>query len=92
MSLGLVAASKLAYTMNYISISTLYRVEVLLRDFGLPTKIKGISHEQLLFHMQFDKKRRKGKLRFVLPIGLGSVRVIDTVDETLLKSVMDTYV
>ncbi len=43
-SLGLVAASKLAYTMNYISISTLYRVEVLLRDFGLPTKIKGISH------------------------------------------------
>jgi 3-dehydroquinate synthetase len=49
---------------------------LLLRKFGLPTGFSEVPVEQLVEAMQLDKKTEHGKLNFILPTRIGSVRTV----------------
>lgn len=72
-SIGLVAASYLAKTKGLMTSEEVSRVEQLLTNFGLPTKIarKGLDPQILLQHMQTDKKNQGGRKILILPKGIG---------------------
>jgi 3-dehydroquinate synthetase len=71
-SLGLRAAGLLALQTGRFSESEHLRVLTLLALFGLPLQTD-VDSEAILEAMRHDKKRRNGRLRFVLPRAIGDV-------------------
>lgn len=55
-----------------------------LRDFSLNT-------HRILFSMARDKKKKDGQLRFVLPVGIGEVKVVgqEKIPQSLIAKVID---
>lgn len=76
-SLGIVAANRLAVDRGLISEADAQRIERLLRELELPIRRPGLDVEKAWWIMQHDKKAVGGKVRFVLPTGLGSADLFD---------------
>lgn len=81
-AIGLAAASYLAQAIGLADPATLARVERLLTRLGLPTRVPddpALTVDRLVAGMGSDKKRRDGRLRFVLPRAIGDVTVVEDV-------------
>ena len=82
-SLGMVAAARLAASLGRIAEPVVTRQLELLKQLGLPVvtdTLHGISDDTLLAIMARDKKALHGQLRFVLPDRIGQVELIEGVD------------
>jgi 3-dehydroquinate synthase len=84
-SIGLVAACRLAHQRGLLPGELLDRTRRLLRGCGLPVRPPDVADAALRARLKLDKKRRGATLRFVLPRALGQVVVVDDVtdDEAL---------
>ncbi len=80
-SLGLVAALRLAVARGIASAELLHRTRRLLRACGLPTTPPAADPEALRARLRLDKKRTAGRLRFILPRAPGDCVVVDDVTE-----------
>jgi 3-dehydroquinate synthetase len=87
----MICASRLAERLGMISNDVTERQIDLLRALNLPTAPNPWPTDDLLAIMRRDKKNRGGRLRFVLPKRLGEVVVIDQVDETLVREVLQSF-
>ncbi len=64
-------------------------IRTLIADYGLPTDIpEGMDPERLCAHMMIDKKAEAGRVTFVLPERIGSVRIMKDVDISAIKRVL----
>ena len=73
-SIGLIAACALSVQMGYMTEEEKDRVRDLLVRAGLPVGIPGyIDREKLVQKLYTDKKVRNGRLRFVIPKGIGGI-------------------
>jgi 3-dehydroquinate synthase len=72
---GMVAESHLAARLGWVDNAFLVRLVSLLERFGLPTRFAGLDLDRLEQAMSYDKKNQQGKIRFVLPRGLGRVEL-----------------
>ncbi|MFO7246127.1 MAG: 3-dehydroquinate synthase [Thermaerobacter sp.] len=73
-AVGLVAAARLAVRLGLTSAADALRIERLLERLNLPTRLPpGLAPQRVLEAAGADKKRRDGRLRWVLPAGLGRV-------------------
>ncbi len=73
-SIGLTAACALSVQMGYMTEEEKDRVRDLLVRAGLPVGIPGyIDREALVQKLYTDKKVRNGRLRFVIPKGIGEI-------------------
>ncbi|MGA2265953.1 MAG: 3-dehydroquinate synthase [Phycisphaerae bacterium] len=81
-SLGMVAACRLAAKRKMIKPAVLERLEGLLKLLGLPTRWPGLDAKALWPIMQHDKKVRGGKVRMVLPTALGQVDIFDDIQDS----------
>ena len=61
------------------------RVEALLAASGLELRPRPLDPGRLLRHMGADKKKREGRLRFVLSLGVGRTEVRAVEEETVLE-------
>ncbi len=84
-SLGMVAATRLAVDADRCPSEVLERLTTLLGRIGLPTSTDRLPPTpQLIDAMRLDKKVHSGKLRLVLPDRLGAVSVVsDVADEAI---------
>jgi len=64
------------------------RITQLVAAAGLPTHVRGLSADALLAAMATDKKVAEGKLRFVLPTGIGQAEICTGVPEGLIREVL----
>ncbi len=80
-SLGMVAACRLAVARDLIETASADRVEKLLTELGLPVRWPGFSAPALWNIMLHDKKARAGKVRMVLPVRLGEAASFDDITE-----------
>ena len=88
-SIGMVAAAKLAGLMDLLSARKLERLTALLQRAGLPLEIPpDLAPEELLASLYHDKKATGGGLTFVLPTGLGHVIIKNGVDPQLVRRVL----
>lgn len=85
---GLVMASELAVRMGMLERDVAARVETLVAAAGLPTRPPPVGAERLKSFMGLDKKIAGGRLRFVLPDGLGSCVLRADVPEEELDAVL----
>ena len=87
---GMMLAAKLANMRSDISLAQIDRIEALLNFFELPTNGPRAMHaEHYIQHMQRDKKVAQGKMRFVLPIGIGKAQLVNDVSNDELSQLLD---
>ena len=72
-SIGMVLASRISAARGMIAGDVTDRVENLLRNLGLPTRVPDIDFTAALHK---DKKRRDEEIRFVLLAGIGRAEVV----------------
>jgi len=92
-SLGMMAAAKLACSLNRIDQVVVDRQRKLLETLELPVStqtLSGIENENLLGIMSRDKKSIGGNLRFILPSTIGEVETVDNVRHEFVSSAINS--
>ncbi|MFL0739090.1 MAG: 3-dehydroquinate synthase [Prochlorococcus sp.] len=74
-AIGMVAIGELAVMRQSWSRDDANRQRALIAKAGLPTSWPKLDPEAVLKTLQGDKKVRDGKVRFVMPTGIGSVEI-----------------
>jgi len=88
-AMGIVASSHLSVQLGYCPEELLERIQAVLRSAGLPTRIPAdLAPDQLLLAMGSDKKKKAGKLHYVLLKNIGDVFVTDQVPEDAVLSTL----
>ncbi len=88
-AVGMVAEAWLAHRLGLLSETEAGEIEETIRSYGLPVGIpKEIEVSRMLSYMTLDKKARAGRLRIVLPEGIGRVRVQEITEEGLLEETL----
>jgi 3-dehydroquinate synthase len=85
---GMVAESLMAARLGWIDDTFVNRLDSLLERFGLPTRFAGLDLDRLERAMSHDKKNQQGKIRFVLPRGLGRVELTAAPDPDDVREVL----
>lgn len=89
-AVGLAAAVRLAVARSGAAQSFLDDTLAILSACGLDTTGPAVSPDALRRAMSLDKKRRAGKLTFVLPLAPGRVEIVDDVSEDEILSAAST--
>ena len=80
-SMGMICAARLAMRLNLVDEAFLHRQLALHQALGLPVEYPSEFEPQRIVElMRYDKKSEFGKLRFVLPAGLGQCRVVGGIE------------
>lgn len=89
-SIGMVCAGQLAVKMKLFSQENLDRLTSLLEHFRLPVSLAGleVDLETVLMAMSRDKKKKAGKLRFVLPTDIGQVVVREDIPLGIIQDIL----
>ncbi len=87
---GMVMAARLAHLRGDLVPAEVERIIRLLARFDLPTQPPAeMTLERFMFHMQKDKKNKKGTIRFVLPSSFGRCSLVDDVTEEQLSKLIN---
>ncbi len=87
-SIGTVAACRIAATRGLIDPDLLSRVRQVLERCRLPVTAPPCDEQNLLRSLHLDKKKKSGRLRYVLPAGIGTMAVVDDVSDAEILSAM----
>lgn len=87
-SLGIVAAARLAGRLDLADAATVGRQEEVLRRLGLPVAFSGPPPEAILQAITRDKKARDGRVPFVLAPRIGEFRLVFDIPPDLVASVL----
>jgi shikimate kinase/3-dehydroquinate synthase len=88
-SIGMVAATRLAARLGLCSPDLARHMESILDRLGLPVRHQGYPADAIWAAMASDKKRKAGRLRFVLPERPGKMVITDGVPRELVLEVLD---
>ena len=89
-AIGMLCASRLAESLEMIDADITQRQFQLLTKFGLPTDVPAdLNRQELVEAMQHDKKTEHGKLRFILPVAMGHVQIVDDIDSKLVQAALN---
>ena len=87
-SIGMVAACRVAARLGLCAPELAGRMEAILRKVELPVRHAGYEAEAIWAAMASDKKRKGGKLRFILPVRPGQMLITDQVPQSLVLEIM----
>ncbi len=92
-SIGMNMASAISADYQYISDEDYCEIEDTLISFGLPTVIpEKITTENLMKHVNHDKKKISGKNRFILLKGIGNAFISDNLENKYLKELSKNFI
>lgn len=88
-AMGMCAAADLAIKMGIFRRGEADRIRGLVRTYNLPDSVPdALNVSEMINAMEIDKKVTSGKLKFILPESIGTVRIEDNVDRELIKDVL----
>jgi shikimate kinase/3-dehydroquinate synthase len=87
-SIGTVAAARIAAALDRAGPDLALRVAALLEDWGLPVACPPYPVDAIWEGMAHDKKRRGGALRWILPEDIGRVAIVEDVPPQVVKRVL----
>lgn len=88
-AIGMCAAAELAVRMNLLKQEEAIRIKELVQKYDLPCSVPDdLDADGIVRSMGIDKKATGGRLRFVLPNAIGSVRIVEDIDLKEVRSVM----
>lgn len=77
--IGMCMANELAVKLGFMTKNEAKRVKELLERYDIPTSYKIKDVEAFYEHFFLDKKSMDNKIKFILPVGLGSCKITDEV-------------
>jgi len=83
-ALGMAAAAKVANRIGLLPEPHVIRITSLISAAGLPVAMPVKHTDALINAMQHDKKVSGGKLKFILPTGIGAVTIRDDIDPRMV--------
>lgn len=90
-SIGMVMANETAVAMGLMTQDEAQRIKNLLAKYNLPTSyvIKNVN----IFYETFflDKKSSDASVTFIIPVGIGNVKITDKIDKALILSVLSKF-
>ena len=87
-AIGTMAAVNLAQDEGFLQESEANRIKKLYRQMGIPTAFPPLPPEEVYTAMLNDKKVSEGRLRIVLPRGIGDfIIVADCTKEKIIKAI-----
>ena len=90
-AIGMVMANETAVKMNLMSANDANRVKILLEKYDLPTSYN-VKNSQNFYETFFlDKKSSDSSITFIIPVGLGDVKITDEVEKELVISVLESF-
>ncbi|MFA5165356.1 MAG: 3-dehydroquinate synthase [Candidatus Omnitrophota bacterium] len=84
-SLGMIAAARIANKLGMIRAGEAGRIESLIGILGLPVKLRKTKVSRIMDSLAHDKKFIHGVNRFVLPVRIGKVTVKEKVPESIIR-------
>lgn len=91
-ALGMRVAIDISVQLKMLDQSRAKRINTLLSAVGLPERIKRVNVSQIMRLMKGDKKFVSGKNRFVLALKIGKVRVIEGVNDAVIKKAILKFI
>ena len=88
-SIGMVYAADLAGRMGLMDPEEAQAQRRVLEGIGLPTKLPALEADELIRYMRRDKKTEEGRIRMILPTGIGSPPTLRTVEESKLMEAIE---
>jgi 3-dehydroquinate synthase len=85
-ALGMLVAGEMSKILHLLHPETFSRLERLIRNAGLPTEIKYLTHSEILQAHYYDKKFIGKKNRFVLAKDIGRTEVISGIPLSVISS------
>ena len=91
---GMIAAGDLALKLGMVRREVVERQKRLIEKAGLPTSLKGLDLNTLQISRYFlvDKKVRGGKVKFILPQGIGKLLVVKGISPSLVKETLEQLI
>jgi len=90
-AIGMVMANNTAVEMNLMEKDEANRIEKLLKKYDLPTTYN-IENSASFYETFFlDKKSSDDKITFIIPVGIGGVKITDEVSRVTVMSVLDRF-
>jgi 3-dehydroquinate synthase len=87
-ALGMLVACEISRKLSLMNERAFLRVENLIRNIGLPLKIKGLSAAKIIRSHYRDKKFSGARNRFVLSEGLGRTKIREGLALNLIKEAL----
>lgn len=87
-AIGMTAACGISRRLGSISAKDSERIISLISSLGLPTKARGIKSRDVYNAHLHDKKFIHGKNRFVLPVRIGKVKIVEDVPEAVIRETL----
>jgi len=87
-AIGMMVAALIGEKMGLVDNEMRERQERLLKKIGLPTKVPELGIDEMVEVMHMDKKAEDGRIRFVLPTGIGSEPVLRYLSEEIIASAL----
>jgi len=88
-AIGMAVAAQLAEQLGLCRMETTRRIITTLQRLGLPTTVPAYAAETVWEAMTRDKKKRGGRLRFVLPHDIGRVEIHDDIPREQVLEVLE---
>ena len=84
-ALGMIAASYISERLGLLKKVDRIKIKNLIKNVGLPTRLKGLKKGAILSAQEHDKKSIHGKNRFVLPVKIGKTLVKENIPLSVIK-------
>jgi 3-dehydroquinate synthase len=88
-SIGMVAAARISAELGWADPSLSQRIAAVLDAWGLPVRCPPFDVDAICQTLAYDKKKRMGELRWVLPRGIGQVEMAEDVPSHIIASVLN---
>jgi 3-dehydroquinate synthase len=79
-AMGMIVAARISQRMGFFTNSDLARLTGVIMASGLPTQLPEINVSDVLEAIKHDKKVSAGRVKFILPVGIGKVIITDRVE------------
>lgn len=90
-AMGMVMANDLACVTGMMSVEEAERVKVVLARYNLPLTYPIADVEKFYQTFFLDKKSSDSTITFILPSGIGDVKITDGIDAETVKTILSKY-
>lgn len=90
-SIGMVMANETSVKMGLMTESQANSIKELLQKYNLPTAYKIANSETFYETFFLDKKSSDSRVTFIIPVGIGDVKITDECEKSLVMSVLDSF-
>jgi 3-dehydroquinate synthase len=90
-AVGMAISAEMAVRLKMLRRKDGLRIVSMIKRCGLPVRVKGLNFSKLYDSLGHDKKFIRGKNRFVLPVGIGRVKIVEDVPKRVIKEVITQH-